>query len=101
MSPYNKRITHRVKDAERDGQRDGRVNNGEEREERKEGETKRGETEKGNIPSRHISSSSYCHTTLEVRCVGPKDEGEEEGKRYGVHKGIDGRKLSICNGVRE
>ena len=33
----------------------------------------------GNIPSRHISPSSCCHTTLGVRCVGPKVEGEGGG----------------------
>ena len=41
-----------------------------------EGGEEGGKQKRGN---RHISSSSYCHTTLEVRCVGPKDEGERKG----------------------
>jgi len=33
---------------------------------------------------------------LEIRCVGPKDEEEEEGKRCNVHKGMEGRKWASC-----
>ena len=58
----------------------------------RKGGGKGGKQKRGNIPSRHISSSSYCQTTLEVRCVGPKDEGEGKGS-YTVSAKELGRKL--------
>ena len=53
------------------------------------------------MQQKEINLSSYYYTTLEVCCIGPKDEGEEEGKGYGEHKGIEERKLCIGNGVKE